>query len=94
MIKHSIGKKETTLLTKNKNKSLLNHLVDDILEVDLAGGGENPEGKHGVLAQAGPRDHVQLLALYLVEGLPGIYATFLTAESNGTQKYISTSTIT
>jgi hypothetical protein len=57
------------------------YLVDNILEVDLAGRGEDPEGEHGVLAEACPRHQVQLLALDLVEGLPGVDAAFLAAES-------------
>ena len=44
---------------------LLFNLVDDVLQVDLAGGGEDPEGQHGVLAQVGAGDQVQMLALNL-----------------------------
>ena len=46
---------------------LLLDLVDDILQVDLAGGGEDPESQHCVLAQVGPSDQVEVLALDLGE---------------------------
>ena len=47
---------------------LLLDLVDDILQVDLAGGGEDPESQHCILAQVGPCDQVQVLALDLERG--------------------------
>ena len=47
---------------------LLLDLVDDVLEVDLAGGGEDPEGQHCILAQVGPGDQVQVLAFNLRKG--------------------------
>ena len=44
---------------------LLLDLVDHILQVDLARGGENPERKHCILPQIGSCDQVQVLAFNL-----------------------------
>ena len=61
---------------------LLLDLVDDVLQVDLARGGEDAHGQHRVLAHARVQDQLQLLALHLVEPLPGLVAALVGAESD------------
>ena len=54
----------------------------DVLQVDLARGGEDAEGQHGVLADPRVEDQVQLLALHLVEPLPGLRAALVATETH------------